>query len=308
MGCLGNDVTIWPPPFQIELAGDKLQTMALLDRIAADRGWKRPYTRVIRDGEPIPIDGVLKRSHSDCGSQVLLPEQSASDAPKWKRRKRTLELAACRNWNSLRERTTSARQSWMCQEYVPSLLTLGEWRFFVVGEHIVSVVHTIKCMDSGEWIGQPVTGFYTMSEIRYVGCHSTMIRRPTGHFRELWARFKRGEIVITDEMIVNPSPEDHSLRVQGTAEVYDFVGTIVRELVVKERDVHEMYNSMSVFCRVDIGLMFDEAGEPGYFVNEIERSATTSLWLRTMEEEDQRTIADSFAGVLHSYLGLADCL
>jgi hypothetical protein len=37
--------------------------------------------------------------------------------------------------------------------------------------------------------------------------------------------------------------------------------------------------SLRVFCRVDVGIFIDPAGKVSYFVNEVERGITTSLWV-----------------------------
>lgn len=123
--------------------------------------------------------------------------------------------------------------------------------------------------------------------------------------RDIWARFKKGEIQIQDATFANPPREDYALHVQGIAEIYDFIGTVFRELVVKEGKNGASCNSMSVFCRIDVGLMFDEEGEPSYFVNEIERTATASLWMRALTERDQDRTTERFAAALHSYLSLS---
>jgi hypothetical protein len=41
-------------------------------------------------------------------------------------------------------------------------------------------------------------------------------------------------------------------------------------------------SSGSMFLRMDIGLYFDSGGRASYFINEVERTATTSLWGRTV--------------------------
>lgn len=173
MRLLENKVTIWPPTPEVQMAAHKQQTIAFLDEIATAHGWKRPQTRVIHDGEPIPINGVLKRSHSDCGSHVLLPVESvphdAADAAQRKKK-----LAAARTWDRIKELTTSIDQSWMCQDYIPTLLKLGEWRFFLMGEQIINVVHTVKNTHNDFWTGESVASFYTKSEIRYVVFHGTV--------------------------------------------------------------------------------------------------------------------------------------
>lgn len=167
MRLLSSEVSFWPPIPQVQMAGYKQDTITLLDGIATTHSWKRPCTRVIHDGELIPTNGVLKRTHSDCGSHVLLPEESvphdAVDAVP-----RKMELSARRTWDSINDLTTSMDQSWICQDYIPTLLKLGEWRFFIVGEQIVNVVHTLKdtASDSDAWSGRPVVSFYTKAEIR----------------------------------------------------------------------------------------------------------------------------------------------
>ena len=53
---------------------------------------------------------------------------------------------------------------------------------------------------------------------------------------------------------------------------------------------------------MDIGLVFDEEGNPSYFVNEIERSATMSMWLKVIEGTTNRSMLDTFARVLHTHV------
>ena len=53
---------------------------------------------------------------------------------------------------------------------------------------------------------------------------------------------------------------------------------------------------------MDIGLMFNEMGEPSYFVNEIERTATMSMWLKVIDDTTNRSMLDTFARVLHTHV------
>ncbi|KAG6372379.1 hypothetical protein JVT61DRAFT_7831 [Boletus reticuloceps] len=53
---------------------------------------------------------------------------------------------------------------------------------------------------------------------------------------------------------------------------------------------------------MDIGIYFDEGGAPHYFVNEVERTLTTSLLLRQIVDQEMQIIAHSFAHVLHMYV------
>jgi len=62
--------------------------------------------------------------------------------------------------------------------------------------------------------------------------------------------------------------------------------------------------SICVFCRMDIGIKIDPSGQHPlqYFVNEVERTQTTSLWLRYFVEHGMRTLADTFAMVFKQWL------
>ncbi|KAG9308767.1 hypothetical protein JVU11DRAFT_11559 [Chiua virens] len=281
---LRTEVHIWPPILQVQMAAAKAQTVAMLDRIAAIHGWMRPSTTLIEDGAPIPIDTVLKRSHSDAGSNVILPPIAVPDHMQDCEERRT-NLSRLRTWKELKECTTSSNQSWMSQEYVPTLRQLGEWRFFLVGGKIANVVHTYHDFDTCKWCGEFVTSFYTKNEIR-----------------DIWARHGQGELAISEDTFVNPTRGDLALREKGKREVYEFVDIVFRDLAVRENQIHGTRNSISVFCRIDVGLLFDRAGEPWYFVNEIERTTTASLWLRMDKINEQRSMMDTFARVFHSYL------
>lgn len=116
-----------------------------------------PRTVRLEPGQAIPELAVLKRSNSECGAHVILPT-----APKERR-----------TWAYLNEQ--SERDTfWMAQEYVPSLDQVGEWRAFVVGGNIISVMHTHKTPEKdwkGDWSGCEVESFLSLDEIRYVIWH-----------------------------------------------------------------------------------------------------------------------------------------
>lgn len=40
-------------------------------------------------------------------------------------------------------------------------------------------------------------------------------------------------------------------------------------------------SSLALFLRMDVGLYIDGQGVANYFVNEVERTVTTSLWVKT---------------------------
>lgn len=126
-----------------------MKVISILDRIAVAEGWRRPRTTPLVHGQEIPEDAVLKRTHSDCGFHVVLPEISVEtqDAGAVNRRK---ELKSQRTWGHLDLRTTAPEQLWIAQEYVPTLRSLGEWRVFLVGGCPLNVVHTVQATEKGQ--------------------------------------------------------------------------------------------------------------------------------------------------------------
>ena len=79
-------------------------------------------------------------------------------------------------------------------------------------------------------------------------------------------------------------------------EFVSFVERTWRELVTRETKDNEARPSIALFCRMDIGIRIDPFGKepPAYFVNEVERSLNTSLWLR-FHGKFMGTLADTFA-------------
>lgn len=163
---LARVVKFWPPIPQVRTAAQKWPTCSILDMVAVANGWLRPKTILLTPGCAIPPGTVLKRSHSDCGKFVILPPESIVDNDASATGKRQL-LAYLRSWPELVRKTHSEEQRWVSQQYVETLVTLGEWRCFLVGGHVASIVHTIHQHD-GDWEGRRVWKFMSLREIKWV--------------------------------------------------------------------------------------------------------------------------------------------
>ena len=109
-------------------------------------------------------------------------------------------------------------------------------------------------------------------------------------------------------MLVNPQTGDRRQRAQGWEELRSFIDVVYRGLVTQESNPSGLKSSLTVFCRMDIGLMFDEEGKPSYFVNEIERTQTMSMWLKVTEDSTNRSMLDTLARVLHTHVTRLDDL
>ena len=140
-------VQFWPPIPQVKASALKITTIGNLDTIAQVQRGRRPATIVLSEGDEIVPGTMLKRSHGDCGKQVVMPSNTVR-----------------RNWTYLSSQLSEPHHRWMMQEYVPALETVGEWRVFVVGGRPMHVVHTRR-LKSGKWMGRRVENFCMLQEI-----------------------------------------------------------------------------------------------------------------------------------------------
>jgi hypothetical protein len=145
---LSRFVYMWPSIRQMNSIASKQQFISHLDIIAAKTSSLRPKTILLKDGDSFPKDAVIKRSHSDCGHHVLLPNNKG------------------RNWESLNQHPKIPGAVWMAQTYVPTLQSLGEWRVFIVGGQAVYTVHTKYNEEKSTWFWEPVDDFYSLEELR----------------------------------------------------------------------------------------------------------------------------------------------
>ena len=141
----------WPSVHQMNSIGAKHQLIFHLDIIAGTITHTfRPATKQLIPGDPIPANAVIKRSHSDCGQHVIMPDESGRD------------------WESINQMPHVPDAIWFAQVYVPTLRTLGEWRVFIIGGHPAFVVHTRYNTDKSVWIRELVDTYYLLEEIGYV--------------------------------------------------------------------------------------------------------------------------------------------
>jgi hypothetical protein len=83
------------------------------------------------------------------------------------------------------------------------------------------------------------------------------------------------------EALINPDTGTFDSQKRGRKQFDDFVSTTYQRLVECESKRLGGKSSLTVFARIDVGIYIDKEGKASYFVNEVERTGTTSLWLRT---------------------------
>lgn len=106
----------------------------------------RPQWYILRNGNTISPNHVIKRTHSDCGNHVLKPGNPR------------------RYWDYLAQHQIPG-SVWFSQEYIKELDVLGEWRVFIIGGNIVYIVHTKRHKNGSTWKWEPVHSFYSLKEL-----------------------------------------------------------------------------------------------------------------------------------------------
>lgn len=146
MSDLEMETHVWPTPNHTKLMGNKLELIMNLDWVAKKLGSPRPKTVRLRRGDTIPRNVVLKRTHSDQQSHVILPGTRR------------------RGWAGLDEGPDGAQ--WFAQDYVGLLRKVGEWRVFMVGGNITYVVHTAYLPERECWMYTNVNVFLSLCKLR----------------------------------------------------------------------------------------------------------------------------------------------
>jgi hypothetical protein len=132
---------------QINGIGSKHQLIIHLDIIASQNSFLRPTTKFLKFGDDIPKSTVVKRSHSDCGEHVLMPEDDG------------------RNWHSFSQYPKIPGSVWFAQSHISTLRKHGEWRVIIIGGQPVYTVHTKYNEAKSTWSWEVVDSFYSLEEI-----------------------------------------------------------------------------------------------------------------------------------------------
>jgi hypothetical protein len=152
-GLKSRDVRIFPSTHELDHAQEKLGDIRALDQIAncAPNRWSfRPVTCDNMSECLLGVSGVLKRTHS-CGSDHVILCPTAYDVSKH------LQCLSRRRMMSER-RTCQSIGRWFHQELVEDLVSLGEFRVFVITREDISalrkrrgavmeIIHTLELPD-----------------------------------------------------------------------------------------------------------------------------------------------------------------
>jgi hypothetical protein len=282
---LNRIVYVWPPLSQVNEIGSKKDLLSNLDAIALTiTKTLRPKTKELQYGDDIPVNTVIKRSHSDCGLHVFRPGDAG------------------RNWESFGRLTHVPGATWFSQTYVPALAKLGEWRVFIIGGEIIYTVHTRYDPEKGVWMWDPVNTYYSLRELRYTFFKIAII----GYlicflFSELATQQK----LLSMKSPCNPVEGSHQVRKEAETEFFEFVRKTYNGLYQLESRAIFARPTIGIFCRLDIGLI-EHQNQVHYFVNEVERTQTASLWSNPSKNAFAPSriglFGSTFANALYRYL------
>jgi hypothetical protein len=171
---------------------------------------------------------------------------------------------------------------------------------------VVGVVHTRYNSGKGTWRTEKITDFYSLDELSYVVLfyHSVRLSVDYAH-RDMYHRgdFRDGRDARKSINPIEGSLED---RESARAEFMRFASTIYEDLYRIESRILSARSALSIFCRIDIGLIVNTSnGKLNYFVNEVERTATASLWSDRGDGHGGNpigTVGTTFAASLYRWL------
>ncbi|KAJ6553443.1 hypothetical protein B0H19DRAFT_1263809 [Mycena capillaripes] len=279
MDNLSQSVFVWPPARQSLFYREKLKLADHLDRVAKFITLtSRPRTFILDKVTDFTDETVLKREGS-CQSNHRHFYDNAS-GPSLAR------TSVQQNTKILnkRKRDPNGLQAqrgmlWLLQDLVPELRTCGEYRVYVVGGKVVSVVGTTP-MPGGLWLVKDCYGVYSLTELR-------------------------------DAFKETPKPHDVLVRRGGIVDQRSEAMQALREYVLKTvgglvAEAELLFPEPSVlrdFARVDVSFMKRPNGEDAYdyFVNEVELGGNGVCFFSAYSEHTEVIMDELLEALLARY-------
>ena len=112
--------------------------------------------------------------------------------------------------------------------------------------------------------------------------------------------------LLEEVNVCNPNEGSRTVRDEAEEEFRTFVTQTYEELYMIESRTMSGKPSICLFCRLDIGLLIGDDDRVHYFVNEVERTQTTSLWSNRQQARSPKTpsgiLGDTFAQAFYQWL------
>ena len=91
------------------------------------------------------------------------------------------------------------------------------------------------------------------------------------------------------------------MQIEARREFEDFVMEVFKRLCSMESSFTGIPSTLNVFCHIDVSLIFDENRKANYFVNEVERTNTASLWT-SLRKQSNMTMTNDFQSALYGWV------
>lgn len=104
--------------------------------------------------------------------------------------------------------------------------------------------------------------------------------------------YQRGRLPNQSE-IISPDSGSKAIRNAAKKEFEDFVTAVLERLSELESKQTGRPSSLKVFCRIDVSVILGQDNRASYFVNEVERTNTASLW-SALHKKPNTTMVNDF--------------
>jgi hypothetical protein len=122
----------------------------------------------------------------------------------------------------------------------------------------------------------------------------------------LYSELYANDMLNGSVSVLNPNQGSRDVRNEAEAEFKNFVIETYEEMYAMEARHLSGKPSICLFCRLDIGLIVGRDGTVNYFVNEVERTQTTSLWSNRYHAKSPVAptgiLGDTFAHAFYEWL------
>jgi hypothetical protein len=261
---LSYRMLVWPSIEEMRREGEKFEWIRQLDWIAREMGTPRPATKMLTK-RTVPCQGkwVIKREFSANCDHVELVD--LGDTP----------LDDPISLDVFQKVWEDTRYAWIVQEYVPLLQQWGEWRVFLMNGKTTCIVMTTKDKQDDRWHWNQTQSMFTLEKLTSVESRHTSMHQTNQESIYYRAKWKTNPKTSTDEVGYPKSLTKAEIKEAGD-EINTFAETTLRHLIKAEQLAHHHTPSISLFCRLDIGIMPDDNGALKYFVNEVTRGPTST--------------------------------
>lgn len=285
---LWENVTLFPDPYQAIFRGSKLATIQSLAHIAKTVT-NTDYPQVvtvnnIEDEDTLKNNNVVfKRGYSD--SSLLVWKGGVKGVEEVKQLVEVQKKYY--QHDSLREIGVIPR--WFAVPYIADIVSKGEIRCFFIGGHLRYKIWTMP--ENNHLLVKEVQEMTPLSNLLWVPRHLHLVGPSIGI---ICSRKKGVPSTSKTSPYLNDSPLGSNLQSLGTQQFEAFLKKTFYGLIHQEEQIlpKGQLSDLRAFCRLDASVFMHRSGSYKYFVNEVEASHGTNLFLDYIHFKGPRIVTD----------------